>query len=551
MEQPTLRLEEIHDEEPCEFVVIDQHTQVQKISPNLSQRLFKSRRGVGRFLSDICPIHSMLRKKTPFIFYFAQGDSCRVDVCELATNYILLFQFQTTALQLKRHAVLFEQISNCIMACDETGTIFLYNQAYGRLEGHDPQEVLGKKLDDIYQMKPDESLLLQVMADQKPIYAQHQQYHMKNGRMIDCVADVYPLVYNGKVIGAAENVHDLQYAKLWAQQIIQIETDLYSRKKNTSHLPVFDMKYQSSGMQQCIAQARLTLESDGNICIHGSEGTETQDIAHAVIQHGCRAGRPYVEADFSTIPPHLIAPLLFGQQQDGVRGTAARPGLLQTTDTGTLLLKHIGYIPRDVQHQLLHFIQTGTYFPTGGVVQQTGNVRFITLLSQGMDAMRTEGKVLLPLLYALNTVYLYVPDLPKRMEDLPLLAKEAIVQINQLRPRMTRLSGAALRVLMSYPWTGHYAELYSVLENASSVCPPKQEIGPQHLPQYILPLEDSQPKELLHNTHEYTLSQALEYTEHAIIRDALARAEGNITKAAEYLGIQRQNLQYRKKKLGL
>jgi arginine utilization regulatory protein len=256
--------------------------------------------------------------------------------------------------------------------------------------------------------------------------------------------------------------------------------------------------------------------------------------------------------------------ILFGTVKGSFTGAENRPGLVELADGGTLFLDEITSLSFDLQAKLLRFLQEGYIRRVGDSKIRKVNVRVISA-SNIPPQEALEKKILRPdLFYRLNSISLCVPPLRERKSDIPLLVKHFIEEFNrELRKNIKGISGEVERVLMSLSWPGNVRELKGVIEYAANFC--EGEIIQLHdLPDYILKnafiagekeITVKNTVEMKEKSIEDTIEEVgdlrafLSRIEYELISKALKRTNGNVSRAAEILGIPRQTLQYKIKTL--
>ena len=207
-------------------------------------------------------------------------------------------------------------------------------------------------------------------------------------------------------------------------------------------------------------------------------------MARAIHERSTRAARPFVPIHCGALPREVLESELFGHEKGAFTGAiAAKPGLIDLADGGTLLLDEIGEMEPDSQVKLLRALETGMFFRVGSTRPRTVDVRIVASTNRDLaEAMKT-GQFRQDLYYRINTITVTLPPLRERPEDIALLAQH-FVEANAAYGAK-RLSAAALAALEAYPWPGNVRELLHAVERAV-ILSRGEEIQPSDLPPEVL-----------------------------------------------------------------
>lgn len=529
-----------------EYIFLDQNLTVVKVSRSLSKLRKAGRRlVVGQPFSLI---YSEFDPTTTESWRMVFDGEIEYEAECIAMNncYVIILTSMRSA-DADCLKAIFHEINQGIIACDTDGKIILYNQAYGKIDGLNPDDVEGRSIGQVYGMDDKSSLLLQVMKQKKPIYAHRQQYVTSAGSSVDVVKDVYPIMRRKKVIGAFSIVHGFESAQQWAKQIINETADRQYGKAVLKKLPIDSIPYRSEKMARVLQQAKFAAQSDQHIAVFGDPGTEIDAIIDYMVGLSSRSEKPFLVVDCAAIPPQLIGNLLFGYTEGDLMSDV-QPGFLSSADGGTLYLKNLEETPQVTQSMLQNYLASGSYYPLGGLGKQESNVRIITSFSSSQAAFVRAKEIKPMLMYSLTSLSLTVPSLRERKEDIAVLARWFFQNSETETIRNKKIQPAVMRCLAEYDWPGNMSELKTVIETAAVMSGDEEEVKLEHLPDYLA----EKYEEPVNEQVEYdgiTLHVALEKTERDIICQALQKEGGSITKAAARLGVLRQNLQYRIKKL--
>ncbi len=318
----------------------------------------------------------------------------------------------------------------------------------------------------------------------------------------------------------------------------------------------------SPAMQELMRQVREVARSDQvTVLLQGETGTGKQFTARVIHYNSPRASRPYVEVDCPAIPRELFESELFGYERGAFTGAAGRKcGLLELAEGGTVLFDEIGDLPLGLQTKLLRVIEERSLRRVGATTTTPIDVRFMAATNRDLKAAVAKGEFREDLYFRLNVVTLKVPALRERRADIIPLAEQFLVRSAlALRKPVRALSPRARDLLYAYDFPGNVRELSNLIERAVMFCSGAS-LEPSHFPADLLagappaavaPAAGTDPPpgadplcvELRFRVGEQSLADLQD----RIIQEVLARAGGNKTLAAKYLGITRWTLDRRRR----
>ena len=281
--------------------------------------------------------------------------------------------------------------------------------------------------------------------------------------------------------------------------------------------------------------------SDANVLITGEHGTGKEVVAQTLHALSHRAQRSIVAVNTGGLSEGVFESELFGHVKGAFTDARTdRIGRFELADGGTIFLDEIGNVPFRQQAKLLRVLESGEIERVGSSRPRHVNVRVLSATNTDLRAACAAGQFREDLLFRLNTVEIRIPALRERREDIPALAGHFLARYAaRYRRPIQGLDPAAMRLLMQYSWPGNVRELEHTLERAVLMC------RTNDIKAADLGLGSSQPQE--QNLEELSL----EDVEGILIRKALQRFHGNISQAAEALGLSRGALYRRMEKYGL
>ena len=286
--------------------------------------------------------------------------------------------------------------------------------------------------------------------------------------------------------------------------------------------------------------------SDINVLILGESGTGKELVARSIHQLSSRSEKEFIAFNCGSFTEELMANELFGHEKDAFTGaTKAKAGLIKVANGGTVFLDEIGDMPLSMQVKLLRVIQEKEVLPVGGESAVSVDVRFIAATHRDLKEDVEKGDFRQDLFYRLNVITIKLPSLSERHGDIPLLAYHFLAQKSKdMNKDVQNIKKESMDLLCQYGWPGNIRELENVIERAVALANgPEITIG--DLPDFI--------SNLSIETYRRADSEIpnLEEQEKNYIKWVLDKCEGNKTKAAKVMGIDRVSLWRKIKRYGM
>lgn len=323
-----------------------------------------------------------------------------------------------------------------------------------------------------------------------------------------------------------------------------LENEVKRLRLQVSESRIFDaLDGNSASMKELYDLMARIAESDASVLLTGETGTGKELVARAIHNSSRRSAAPFVAVNCVALPETLLQSELFGH----VRGAftdarVERKGLLQSAQGGTLLLDEIGDMPMSLQPKLLRALQERTYRQVGSDCEVAFDVRILASTNRDLETAVEEGRFREDLFFRLNVIYLEVPPLRVRGNDILILAQHFVEQFSLRSGKQVRgLSGVAADKLLGYSWPGNVRELRNSIERAIAMTR-FEEIAVEDLPEKIRKYSTS---EIAVVSDDLTIMASLEEIERRYILRVLGAVGSNKTAAARVLGLDRKTL-YRK-----
>jgi transcriptional regulator with GAF, ATPase, and Fis domain len=300
----------------------------------------------------------------------------------------------------------------------------------------------------------------------------------------------------------------------------------------------------SKAMKGLLQSIEQVSRSDATVLITGENGTGKEMVATRIYLQSERRDKPYVRVNCPGIPATLFESELFGHVKGAFTGAVKDyPGKFVLADKGTMFLDEIGDLPPDCQAKLLRVLETGEVETLGSVDRKQVDVRIICATNRDLLKLVREGKFREDLYYRISVLVINVPPLRERLDDVPALTGEFLKRFDPAGS--TTLSADAIASLASFDYPGNVRQLKNIIERLTILHPDGTidsstviaELSPAARPSGTGPL--------------HGLPARLKQFEAHLIKQALVETGGNISAAADNLGVDRANLSRKIKDLGL
>ncbi|MBP90958.1 MAG: two-component system response regulator [Planctomycetaceae bacterium] len=290
-----------------------------------------------------------------------------------------------------------------------------------------------------------------------------------------------------------------------------------------------DMIGQSPAMQEVFRLIERAGPSDKAILIQGESGTGKELVARALHQQSNRADKPLVVINCAALPETLLESELFGHEKGAFTGAiGAKQGLFEVADNGTLFIDEIGEMPGPLQAKLLRVLEDGSMRRVGSIKERKVNVRILCATNRHLADEVEAGRFREDLFYRINVMSLELPPMRERAGDIPLLVAHFLGSAWEIEE-------AAMQALECYPWPGNIRQLLNCIERGKIMAEDRT-IRLRDLPREVC---DTSP-DAQHENHYGT--DDLASIERAKVVDVLRREEGNKTRAARALGVDRRKI---------
>ena len=466
---------------------------------------------------------------------------------------------------------LLNNLTEGIHVVDNKGKTILYNKKASEIDGLKPKEVLGKNIFEVFPSLTLETSTLMKTLKSGEKYLNHKQTFINyRGKKITTINHTFPIIFKDETKGAVEISKDITQTEELVDDITDLRNKLKDNKKqknkksgvdNNTSYEFSDIIGQNREFNSSVSDAMKSAQSDSSVLIYGETGTGKELFAQSIHNASDRKNNEFIAQNCAALPKDLLESLLFGTEKGSFTGAKSKPGLFEMADGGTILLDEINSMDLSLQAKLLRVLQDGRVRRIGAQKEKQVDVRIITTMNMHPDKAFEKNLLREDLYYRLSVVYIYLPPLRKRKDDIFLLTDHFIEQYNkEFDKNITGLSNKLKDVFKNYPWPGNVRELKHVIESAYNIKQLGDKIEIDDLPGYIRE-RLGQNRNIINNWNAEdrikdnenlpSLENYLEEIEVKLIENALEKTNDNISAAARKLDISRQSLQYKLKKYDL
>lgn len=318
----------------------------------------------------------------------------------------------------------------------------------------------------------------------------------------------------------------------------------------------------SAAMLQIQALIRQVAPTTGSVLITGENGTGKELVAHSIHALSSRYAKPFVEVNCAAIPEELIESELFGHEKGAFTGaTSLRRGKFDLAHEGTLFLDEIGDMSMKTQAKILRILQEQKFERVGGTQTISVDVRIVAATNKDLRLEISRGNFREDLFYRLNVIPFHVPPLRDRAEDVPLIAAHFLKEFSVTHGKKLRtLTKEATDLLMAYSWPGNVRELKNLIERLMILTAENEDglpITANHLLTHLQ--TDAHSAQIANRVEGSNISSiaaknlrdARSEFEKEFILKTLKENDGNVSKAASVLGIERSHLHRKMKSYGI
>lgn len=446
-----------------------------------------------------------------------------------------------------------------IHVIDKDRKTIIYNEAMAELEGLKIFQVLDKDILEIFpSLNEDTSTLIKVINSGQPILNSTQTYFNFRGHSITTISSTIPLFTGEVIVGAMEIAQDVTNLRKLSDQLLELQQELKVNIRDSKRSALIKRYTFNSiiGSNKTLVLAKeigeRASETPSSVLIHGETGTGKEMFAQSIHNHGVRRNNTFIAQNCAAIPDSLLEGILFGTEKGGFTGAIEREGIFEQANGGTLLLDEINSMSLPLQAKLLRVLQEGYIRRIGGLKDIPIDVRIIATTNEDPREGVDNGAIRRDLYYRLSVINIHIPPLRERLDDLEMLIKYFIRKYNKLLNKsIETVSEQIMNDFSSYDWPGNIRELENFIEGAMNMVSSKDKVlnRENFITSNFIPRTSNVENNMIDELSKNSLPELLQGIEEKLILEMMGRYNNNITTAARHMGIKRQTLQHKLKKI--
>lgn len=449
-----------------------------------------------------------------------------------------------------------------VMLVDKDLKIVYYNTAMADIDDMDRYKVTDKEFSEVFPKSTyKQSTVLQALKEGKTSRNILQTYFTLHGKRITVLCSTYPIIEKGEIVGALEISNNISQVREMSEQIISLQDELIKAKGNNHivsskrYYTFDDIVGSSSKLRELIEKGMRASKTTSSILIQGETGTGKELFAQSIHSASERNQEPFISINCAAIPSELLEGIFFGTTKGAYTGAVDRPGLFEQASGGTFLLDEINSLDSILQAKLLRVLQEQTVRRVGDNKEIPLDVRIIATSNTDLRELVEKNRFRADLYYRLSVVNITIPPLRERRIDIEPLANHFLHKLLSNNRTLKHISSEALTILTNNSWHGNIRELEHVIESTIATMDLiKEQIDANDLPEYLLNVSNTVnviQEDIMPPAENMSLElEMLDYEKNRIV-DCIIQNNGNISKASRQLGMKRQTLQYRMKKLNI
>lgn len=448
-----------------------------------------------------------------------------------------------------------------VIVSDYNGKLVLYNKSQEDLEGLKAKSVIRKYIWDAYGYNnPELSEHRKVFNSGKPIVNAYKAHAFANGEAKYLSYSTYPIYKNDKIIAVYTVSQNETSLRNLLHETIDLKRQLFSNDSSQDEKPVNrngtkytfdDIKSESRKMKDLIREAQNIALMQNNVLIVGETGTGKELFAQSIHNFGQNQKEPFIAINCAAIPENLLESTLFGTVKGAYTGAVDRIGLFEAARKGTLFLDEVNSLTVTLQTKLLRAVEEKLIRKIGGLSTIPVTCRLICATNRNPAELIENNILREDFYYRIAGATIQIPPLRERDKDIIYLSNYFIHKHNRLLgKKIESMSNELQKALLKYQWQGNIRELEHTIQSVMIKADGKQ-LSVEHLPDCFLNSIVEQGDLNSGNDESQSLPRVLNAVEARILRKSLLKNNWNLTRTSKELGIIRQSLNYRMKKLNI
>ncbi|SDX72824.1 sigma-54 interaction domain-containing protein [Tepidimicrobium xylanilyticum] len=457
-----------------------------------------------------------------------------------------------------------DNLDDGVLLTDKNGKIIIYNRAMEELEKRKASDMVGKFIWEAYEyFDKNKSEHMRVLKSGSPITKRYKAHAYNEDGPVYKLYSTFPIEIDGEIIGVysiSKNETRLQFL---LSEITEMKNEFFRQRilksddinPNGTKFTFSDIIGSSNVMKKLIQEAQSVAWIDNNILLVGDTGTGKEVFAQSIHNYGNRNSEPFIGVNCASIPENLLESTLFGTVRGAYTGALDSPGLIEQAGSGTLFLDEIHNMPVNMQAKLLRVLQERIVRRIGGSQNYPVKCRIISAINEDPFQLIENGQLRQDLYYRLAGYCLYIPPLIERENDIFELSEYFIKKSNLIMGKnVIYMTDRLKEIMKNYSWPGNVRELEHFIASIMI----RTNVNDKYLraknaPKYLINMMKANCGNYyeIQSGSNLTLQEKLDSIEKKMILEALDSNLWNVTKTAKELGVTRQSLIYRMRKLGI
>ncbi|MCK5696114.1 MAG: sigma 54-interacting transcriptional regulator [Desulfobacula sp.] len=358
---------------------------------------------------------------------------------------------------------IFDDFSDGVIVTNAKGVIVYYNRAISCIDELNHDDVISRKVTDVYDLDHSTSIIMQCLTKQKSIIDEPIYYRTRMGKFANTIHNVMPIFNKNKLVGAICFVRD--YHAL-ADTIASMPLPGKDQQFGSASITFERIIGEDPIFVDAINSAKMAASTPSPVMLFGETGTGKELFARAIHNHSSRSAKKYTPVNCAAIPENLLEGILFGTSKGAFTGAVNKAGLFERTSKGTIFLDEINSMPMGLQSKILRSIQESKIRRVGALKEIETDLKIISSVNKDPHIAIADQTLRSDLFYRLGVVFIHIVPLRERMEDLGLLVNHFIEKHNvMLRKNVKRISKEVMELFKIYKWLGNVRELDRLLPN--------------------------------------------------------------------------------------
>ncbi|MDD4781920.1 MAG: sigma 54-interacting transcriptional regulator [Tissierellia bacterium] len=453
-------------------------------------------------------------------------------------------------------SVIVDNIEEGIIIFDTSLNIVYANNRCKEKLGILDENIIGVSLFSIFKsVTANESHIIKVFETGEPLIGYYDEIINLRGRKVNLFNSTYPIKENGRTKYVIDLYREINGYYEMENRIKILQTDCKNveksniniRENNGTTFTLDNFIGKSKSIKELKYKINSISNSDSSVLVYGETGTGKEVLVQSI--HNLskfRSCHPFIAQNCAALPNTLLESILFGVERGSYTDAVARPGLFELANNGTLFLDEINSMDIDLQGKLLRVLEDGIVRRIGSINIKNVNTRVIASTNVRPCTLLEHKKIRKDLFYRLNAIFLEIPPLRERKDDIEELAYYYINFYNNKYNRsIKKISNKVMDMFINYQWPGNVRELQNVIESSVGITEDVDIICVESLSDSFLNklLRSYNTIEILSNDlFERSLNENLAIYEVKLIKEKIVESNGNISAAAKLLGLPRQTL---------